>query len=582
MLLTRIIEFMPRWARWSTAAVALVMPVVVFTHGYEIKLAAKAAWSRWDVERAKPLLENEITAQEGVHLLLKALMRSPDEPEVIRSLARLTDEAGMPVHARFFYEHLARRNALTAEDKLRHAATLARLHDHTGAQIALQKIKQVDGETPALWRTEAEIAMGKGDHASARAALTKVLAQVPQDDVAELQQAKTRAFSAETGQKQAGINQLLDLFEESLDDLDSNRRTQCFWALSSKTIDDAAQRERFARLIGRMPWKKLERRVMQRLLEWSLDETDASGAKLQDWLHQMFASESDAEAEERLAVAKMLQRQGLHLPVLEWISFDMALKDNALCAARVDSLVAVKLWAEAAATVDHPSCPLPPVLKAIIRAQLELTATGGKTLKSGVLLGDALGVARQHDNQGAFIAIARLAAQFAHHEVALMAYREALAPRFPVALFLADAFIAEARQAGGPADVVLTCLSRRLDEEAWNEELRRQVRYYRVLCGHELELVEAEAWQIRRQHPQDVYSVFLAAFARLRLGQTQNLATFLPLLAEPHDWTAGERAALHAICHAAGDAAAAASFREGIPPDAALLAEEVRLLAVPR
>ncbi|MFN0080130.1 MAG: hypothetical protein ACKVY0_27005 [Prosthecobacter sp.] len=579
LIIARLLAFMPRWGRWSIAAVALVMPVLAFTHGHAFKQAVKAAWSRWDVRRAVPLLQNELTAQEGVHLLLRALMRSPNEPEVIRTMAQLTDQAGMPFHSRFFYEHLARRNAATAEDKLRHAATLARLHDQTGAQIALRKFAQDEGESPALWRTQAEIAASSGDFASARAALSKVLAQVPQDAAATLDHAKSTAFSPEADQQRAGIEQLLDLFEKSMRDYDSTQRTHCFWTLSGMTLHDTAQRDRFAALIDRMPWKKLERRVMQRLLQASLNPSESEKDRLRDWLREMFVREADTEAEERLSIAKMLQRHGLHLLVLEWITFDLGLKDTALCTTRLDSLIATQLWTEAVAMVNHPGTPLPRPLQAIMQAHLELLTTGGKTLKSGELLQEALTAARERGNQGAFVAIAHMAAQFGHHDIALMAYTEAMDPRFPVALFLAGPFIQEARRAGGSANIVLQQLTRRMQDEAWNQDLLRQVRYYQVLCGERLEVVEAEAAQRCREQPQDVYSAFLVAFARLRLGQTADLKSCLPLLSQPHAWTEGERAALHAIFHAAADDDAADSFKQGIAPDAALYPEERRLLA---
>ena len=577
MLLARILAWMPRWARWSIAAVALVLPVLAFTHGYEMKKVVKNMWSRWDVRRAAPLLQNELTAKEGVQMLLNALMRSPDEPDVIRSLAQLTDEAGLPVHSRFFYEHLSRRNAMTSEDKLRHAAVLARLNDPTGAQIILSKLAQTDGETPALLRTQAQIFMAKGDHGSARAALTKILAQVPQDPTAAVDHAKAQAFSNEAAQQQAGTDQLLDLFEKSLRDYDGTQRTHCFWTLARMPITNPEQRERFASLIERMPWKKLERRVMQRLLEASLDSTDRDGTKLRDWLREMFTREADTEVEERLAIAKMLQRQDLHYLVLEWIPLEMGLKEATLCTARLDSLNAVRLWPETSAMIEHPECPLPHAFKAIMRAHIELASTGGRTLKSGELLRDALTAADKRDNQGAFIAIAHLAAQFDHHEIALGAYGKALDPRFPVALFLADAFMAEARRAGGSAEIVLHHLTLRMSEDAWNQDLQRQVRYYRLLCGDSIERIEAEALQLLGEQPEDVYSAFLVCFARMRLGKANELDACLPLVSAPHDWTAGESAALHAIFLAAGDEAAAASFKRGIPPNTALFTEELRL-----
>ncbi|MGV3663195.1 MAG: hypothetical protein ACO1TE_23690 [Prosthecobacter sp.] len=578
LVLGRILAFIPRWLRWSTAAVSLVMPVLAFTHGHEFKQAVKAAWSRWDVRRAKPLLQNEITAQDGVTLLVGALMRTPDEPDVIRSLAQLTDEAGMPVHARFFYEHLSRRDAMTADDRLRHAAMLARLNDRTGAQIVLRQFAATEGETPALWRTQAEIATGNGDHTAAREALGKVLAKAPQDDTTStpMQHAREQALSTEDVHQRAGMDKLLDLFEKSLTDYDATQRTQCFWTLAGMTLPQAAQRERFAGLIERMPWKKLERRVMQRLLQATLDPGGVQSDKLRDWMREMFVREAGAPADERLAIAKMLQRHELNYLVLEWIPFELGLQDRALCAARLDSLNAVQLWTQSSAMIEHPACPLPDELRAIMRAHLELVTTGGKTLRSGVLLHDALTAARQVNSQGSFVAIATLAARFAHHEVALSAYGEAMAPRFPAALFLAPAFIEEARRSGGSAEVVLKHLQKRVHEEAWNQDLQRQVRYYRVLCGDSLELIEMEAAQSRREHPEDVYSAFLVSFARLRLGQKPDVLSDLPVLAKPHGWTTGESAVLKAIFLAAGHSAPV-SFEQGAAPEAALFKEERRL-----
>lgn len=578
----RLLSKLPVWMRWSIAAVSLILPVLAITHGHEFKQAVKIAWSRWDVRRAVPLLQNELTAPEGVQMLIGALVRTPEEPEVIRALAQVTDQAGMPLHARFFYEYLTRRSAMTAEDKLRHAAVLARLHDQTGAQIALRKFAEVEGESPALWHTQAEIATAKGDNASARAALSKVLAQAPQDGAAALDHAKSTAFSPAADQQRSGTEQLLDLFEKSLGDYDSKQRTHCFWTLSTMTIADPAQRDRLASLIGRMPWKTLERRVMQRLLQASLVPSELESDRLRDGLREMFRSEAGTGAEERLSIAKMLQRHGLHLLVLEWITFDLGLKEASLCTARLDSLIATQLWSQADAMVNHPATPLPRPLQAIMRAHLELLSTGGKTLRSGVLLREALTAAKKGDNQGAFVAIARMAAQFGHHDVAFSAYTEAVAPQFPVALFLAEAFIQEARHAGGSAAIVLHHLNRRMRMEAWNQDLLRQIRYYRVLCGEGIEVVEAEALKMQRQQPQDEYSAFLAAFASFRLGQKDHLKTYLPLLCQPHPWTEGERAALHAIFRAAGHATSASVFKQGIAPDAALYPEERQLLAVER
>lgn len=105
----------------------------------------------------------------------------------------------------------------------------------------------------------------------------------------------------------------------------------------------------------------------------------------------------------------------------------------------------------------------------------------------------------------------------------------------------------------------------------------RHVRYYRILCGDSLELIETEVAQALSEQPEDVYNAFLVTFARLRLGRIQDLSADLAQLTHPHEWTAGERAVLCAIFRAAGGPAAV-QFREGQTPAPSLLSEERRLL----
>ncbi|MFN0080484.1 MAG: tetratricopeptide repeat protein [Prosthecobacter sp.] len=559
----------------------LIVAVFACVHGRQIKQNVKRIWSRWDVQRAAPLLQDESKVRTGTQILLRALQRTPDEPDVIRALAVLTDKAGMPAHSRFFYEHLARGNAMTPEDGLRRAAVLARLNDRSGAQIALQQFASGGNESPGLWRAQAEVASTQGDHASAQDALGKVLVSLPQDHAAAFDSGKAQAFSPAADRQQAGITQLLDLFEKTMRDYDPTLRLQCFWTLSSMTIADAAQRARFARLIDAMPWKILERRVMQRLLECSLDATGHGQARLHAWLRGTFAQEKSTGADERLSIAKMLQRHGEHALVLEWITHDIALRETGLCTARLDSLMMLKQWPQAAQLINHPAMPLPRALQAIMQAHLELLATGGRSSRCDVLLAGALAQARKQGAQGSFIAVARMAAEFGRHDTACIAYAEALNPRYPVAHFAVDAFIQEARLTGASAAVVLRQLLRRAESEAWNQDLLRQIRYYRVLCGQSVEVVEAEALAQRRDRPQDTYSAFLVAFARLRLGQTTELRSYLPLLTQPCAWTPGEHAALHAIFLAANDQAAAAAFKQGIPASTTLFPEEYRLCSSP-
>ena len=580
-LLTRLMDCLPGCVRWSCAGVAVVMPVLAFSHGYEFKQEIKRRWSQWEVARATPMLEDPNHAQEGVHLLVRALVRTPQEPEVIRALAEVTAQAGLPHHARFFYDHLSRLTPLTAAEELDRARTLAGLNDQTGAQIALQHFAAKHGESADLHRAQADVAAQAGNHSAARAALEKALRKVPDDRAAALQLAQQQALSPEVVQQHAGIEQLLDLFEQSMRDRDPERRTHCFWTLAGMTIADSAQRERFANLIDRMPWLTLERRVMQRFLQASNDPSDAERLKLRDWMRELIVSEARANAEERLLVAKILQRHGEHLLVLEWITFETGLREAALCTARVDSLLTLRLWQPALDMVNDPSAALTDPFKAILRAQVHFMSTGradgtnNANFRQGIkLLGAALDLARRHGQQGNFIAIGRLAAQVGHPEIAIRAYDEAMGVQYPSAAHLTEPLLQAGRQAGVSARDIWLILKRRAKEEDWNRDLDHHLDYLALLCGENIEIIQLKHQSIPADSTDRAQCALFYALACLRLHDPAALRRALANIPRSQVWSIPQQTALHAICLTAGEA----SPLRQIPEASLLFAEERRLL----
>lgn len=575
---TLLLAWLPGWVRWSIAVVAVVMPVLAFSHGYEFKQEIKRRWSHWDVARATPMLEDTNHAQEGVHLLVRALVRTPQEPEVIRALAEVTAQAGLPHHARFFYDHLSRLTPLTAAEELALARTLAGLNDQTGAQIALQQFAAKHGESADLHRAQADVAAQAGNHSAARAALEKALRKAPDDRAVVMQLAQQHALSAEAAQKHSGIGQLLNLFEQSLHDRDPERRTHCFWTLAGMTIPAAAQRERFAQLIERMPWKTLERRVMQRFLQASIDPADPERLKLRDWVRGLIVSEADANAEERLLVTKILQRHGEDLLVLEWITFETGLQEAALCTARIDSLLTLRLWQQALDMVNAASAPLTDPLRAILRVQVHCMSHDhhdkAADSEASKLLGHALDAARKHDQQGNFIAIGRLAAQFGHPATAIRAYAEAMSEQFPSATFLVEPLLQAGRQAGVSARDIMLILQRRAHQEDWNRDLDHHLDYLGLVCGENIEIIQYKHRSIPADAPDQPQRALFYALACLRLRDHGALRQALTGIPRSHVWSIPQQTAFHAVCVTAGEA----SPLRQLPEAARLFAEEKRLL----
>lgn len=540
-VLQRVHDIVPAWALGCFASLAFIA-IMLLLVGAELKLAVKRAWSLWDVRQSAVLLQDEVTAEAGVRLLRDALVRTPDEPAVIRAFASLTEKAGMHRHARFFYQHLERRGAASPEDQLRHAAVVARLNDHRGAQVMLQAIAAREGPSPDLWRVEAEAAALRGDHSTARTVLQRLLAVVPDDPVAEFDLGQAEALSPDARRQQEGITRLLDLFEKTQRDYDPSRRNACLWSLAAMKIDDARQRQRFATLVAAVARQRLERLVLQRFLEASVDPSDPDRSRLHADLARLLGEHAGVGPAERLSVAKMLQSQGEHGLVLGWITPPLALKDQAMGVTRLDSLLAVQQWLPATNLIEHEDSPLPLPLKSIFRAQIELLAHGPESPQVGLLLRNALRDASQAGQQPPLVALARLASQFGQHQIAFDAYARAMSPSFPQAQFIVEALIREGRLGGGSAARVLQCLEAREDIEGWSREWQQQVAYFRLLCGERLELVESS---LRRE--QDADSHFLAAFAAYRLGDTYQLRQRLTGSVTAPSATPVEKALLSAL-----------------------------------
>lgn len=577
-LISWLFDASPRWLYCTAVALAVTLAVLTFWQGHSIKTEIKSWHARRMVAEAQELISEQVTRREGVRLLLDAWQLSPEDPQVVRALARASSEIGLPHYARFFYTQLPRFEPLTPADELDLASALARLSDHTGARIVLDEFQRVHGETPELWRAHATLATQAGDAAAARAAMQKVIQITPDDTVAHVHHAASLASSEDARQQAAGIDALLDQLEKALLTGDVDGRNHCFWALAELPLIDPARRERFSHLIGRMPWLDREREVTRHLLGYPLPLREDSRKDLRSWLREMLRRDGPVlTVTDRVAIARLLQRHDEHLLCLEVIPHEIALQEAALCAARLDSLMAERLTSQAAQLVNSPSVPVQRHVQALFQAWIVLEEEGHSS-RAVKRLGEALEEARDHERQGAFIAIAHLARRFQLHRVASEALTEAFSPQFPVATHLLPELLDSARQGGSSATETLRLVARREHLEPWNLDLRRQASCLRLLCGEEVEHILEESRGALDADPTNVYAAFLAAYACHRLRLHAEAARYLEKLRQPRAWLPHERAAMTAILLAAREEALAMQMAASVSADTPLFPEERRLM----
>lgn len=407
--------------------------------------------------------------------------------------------------------------------------------------------------------------------------MQRILALAPEDSTARIALASDLLLSSKDDEKACGITALLDQLEKALQINDYEARNHCFWTLESMSLRDPVQKTRFARLILRMPWHVIERRVVFHLLGYPHPLQDRNRLELRAWIHRLLETEPQIDSQERLGIARILQHHGEHLLALSVIPAELSLKDRDLLTARIDSLMAEKQWEQIQSLIVAPNVPLSRHHQALFQAWLALETTGDSA-ESVKKLGIALVEARERQEQGAFVAIGRLAAHHRQHRIATEAYALAFHPLFPVATHLVGPLLLQSRLGGMRADEALHLLAARERIEPWNRDLHRQLSCLRLLSGECIESILAEAEAALRLNPADVYSAFLAAFASQRLGRRDKAATYLEQLRYPYSWQPHERAAMIYILKSCGERGLAAQMAATIPSGAALFEEELSLL----
>lgn len=577
-LLRRVLEHSPRWLRMAAGLLAVALPLLAWHHGWQMKSAFNTWLSHRQIAQAKERLESDVTRREGLGMLLEAWLRTPEDELVLRALAEACGQNGLPHYARHFYLILDRQGVCTAEDRLALSAALSTLSDHTGARLILEQIEAENGISLETQRTRARIASARGDEIQAQQALQQVMNLKPEDEVAAFNHAATLAASSSSSMRRDGIIALLRLLERHLVTQQVDLRQHCFWALARADIAEEDLRGQFTSLLARMPWKSLERRIVQLVLGLPVERSEAQMALFHAQVRAAFREHESADAMDRIHTARLLQRHDQHLLVLECIPFEFSLQSAELCTARFDSLIAARLWQQAAATVNHPRVPLPRHTQAVMQAYHSLV-THGDDATTTRFIGEAMKEARKRAHQGSFIAIGRLADEYGMPQIATEAYAEASHPRFAIASHLLPSLLRAGRLGGTDSATILRHIEQREAAEPWNLELHREITYLRLLCGHRLELIAAQTAEKLDTHPEDLQNAFFHAFACHRLHQPKQAAAALEALSRPHPWKNHEKAAMSAILESADESALAASLRATIPSDASLFPEERRLLA---
>lgn len=564
------------WCRWVTAALIVVAPVTLVIKGGAMVKEARNMHSRWKANKAAIFI-SEGRHDDAISILLDPFEKTPDEPLVVRTLAT----AAAPKHpeqAKYLYDRLEHLDALLPEDRIAQAKNLARLNDDTGARAAFHRAEAAAHAKPEFWSTRAQVDAAAGRPDESLASFERALNIAPDDLESTLGVARLLASSSDATTAYRGIAILCDEIDKALAKKHFRHRQRAFEVLCQLPALDATLRSRIAVLLGRIQQPSLPEKVLACLMQFPFAPPPAAKTARAEALRAVIWQGRRPTSDEKEQAIAILQANQEHQVVLEWLAGSAALLDPALLAKRIDSLIALGHWDEAAAAALRGDSPLSPATRDLIVGLITLQRPDGNENEARAVLSRALSHAELEGRQSTYAAIGHVALD--HHLDQLAASAFSLAMQFPFAQFLPlSEYVLAARRAGIPADEVLKTLRQRELIDRWNLDLQKNICYLRLLLGVDLEMTQVRLDQMRALLPDDPAFRFLSAFACSRMGDHQ-LAERLLLPLPANRWYQGEAAVISSILAKLGRVDCLGSVMARVD-GTGTFAEERRLMEAP-
>ncbi len=567
--------------RWFIVSIAVIAPALTFLFSAQLRDGHDHWLSQRDVAAARVF---NAGGERGRALsrLINAFERTPQNPSVLRELA-LATATDHPEYAKPLCERLSILGAATHADKITHARVLARLNDNAGATALLFESRNDTSRGISFWQARGDIATAAGRITEARTAYLQALAISPSDTASLLGLARAAAASSDPAQHGDAAERLITHFECSLDDLSAAQREDGLAALATLRIEDGSLRSRFSRLLHRLPRQTLVHCVTDTLLQLPPGSSPEQTARSSAAVASLLDGHRLVPADQRRAITAILLAHDEHENLIRWLPIQTAMLDAVLFSHRIDALMALGRWREAATMAARLDAPVPPASRHLLQALVLLTnpdRTPTATLGAADLLKRALVEASVEGRQGAYVAIGHIALDFALHDIAADAFARALDLPFGRHLPL-DAFILASRRAARPLDEILQQLDQRALTDRTNLDLQMHTAYLRLLTGDRIETTAQALEQICKRLPHDSRARFLHAFALHRLGDFAGaLAKLTPF--PNHRWHHGEAAVIAAILAASGDILQATRIAANVTTAKTLFPEEAAMMSAIR
>ncbi len=509
----------------------------------------RVIWQRsHQTAEAEKLIRAGGISASNQEVFFNACKETPDKPHLLRALAKacVGDD---PAMARRCYNRIAELQASMAEDEASHAVLLAKLADFQGAYAILAHAKHGSSVDPALEKAALAVARESGDFVEANRVLES-LAKAKQSDVDECLETAEAAVHA--GVDGTILERLeahsLDAFErESVRGrhMELGSRAERLTCLPFK---QPALRARAVQILQHLPNTTVELRLA--LAIFAHGEAGGSHEELRRLCIEELQRSGGFSAREKERVAAMLQRRAEYALVVDLITQPESFTERPLFECRLDALLNLGQWREAATMVSDLHAPKMAYGRTLCRTLTQLRVIPGSNAIALNLLDESLKEAIAEKSASACYTIGCIAVE--QHLGALT--EEAFANAVAISKgkdYIVENIINTSRQGGMSVSDLLNTLTRGATATAINPAMERRLCYLRLLAGSQSEAAHHFISLGISRAPDDAYLHFLAAFESYTRGDFISAAQKLIPLPQ-HSWHQGEAAVIASVMASAG------------------------------
>jgi tetratricopeptide (TPR) repeat protein len=508
-------------------------------------------------------LEKEERWTEAVLLAQQAYVLDPENPKVVRTMARYYSERGQK-ESFYFLDKLERLEKPTEEDRLMRIKALVRSRDVKDAQQQIEEVLRTSPPTAKMVEIADQVMQQRGRRQQLLEILRSYMALNPEDQDVKLKLGLREVQFGSPSDVAHGTKILWDLAESP-----EKAGLQALAVLDQFKLSVEEQRK-LVELLEKHPLSGAEHRVaaLRRLVA-------LEPARKQEIIEKALLDRKDAKRDDLVPLCIWLINEGEHEKVLAFVKKEMVQDYPPLLMVYLRALSDAKRFDELEKIVNDSRTRLGNADRALQRAMVAKAANKSWE-EVNALLVDAIAAAQADARPQNLVMVAQFAEKQEHPKAAEQAYRAASnsSGSENIQRIGFEGLLKLTYESGDSRSFMQTArdTARRWPE---NELFLERALYASLLAGVEIEMAVAQAQKLLDAKPDDTPRKLLMALAYYRMMDPKEAQKYI-VQAKTIEMVPGQAAVIAGILYAGGGDAMVTAQRlaQQIPTDAVMLPEE--------